>query len=461
MIYDHIDLLCSPIVQAHASKKMDDSTRSEKTLVLQDRLVNPFGPVVGNMKHVYSCDYKKQRGEIYIASKALCFRRTTIFGWELDRVIIPWESVFSIDESDHGVVTIKTHTDELHAIEGFDIDSRTVKNAIQDIWKRGDKADEESDDAVRQLMNRVLLMSDSNDADTEASDEDASNLSTALSDDGKEETPFDDLARMWSEIYDEKDMKYTENVAVDLRLNISLNDFFEKYLRDNAVASIVKHHEASGDLDSKATKWERSTKISQKRFITYNHPIKIPLAIAPPTGAATKTQVMRKFPNGICVDTETWVNDVPLADCFYVADRLLVASNPEGGVLLTIKFGNCFVKRTVFKHIIASTSIRDVTKFHKGYCVELVKGTISNSSPIVNSNPLPQETPDCTSMKKEGDEKKSFSKKFDLNLCFILILMFISSGNHYLLFRELHKANDKLTRLENILEQKFAMNGDS
>jgi hypothetical protein len=242
-----------------------------------------------------------------------------------------------------------------------------------------------------------------------------------------------------------------------MRLNVTLHAFYEKFLRDDAVASLVKHHEASGDLDSKATQWERSSKVSQKRLITYNHPIKIPLSIAPPTGAATKTQVMRRFPNGICVDTETWINDVPLADCFYVADRLLVASNPDGGVLLTIKFGNCFVKRTMFKNIIASTSVRDVTDFHKGYCVELARGAIGNSSPAVNTNPLPREISDHISrMNKEGDTNNAVSRKFDLNLCFILLLVVISFGNHHQLSRELHEVNKKLTHLENMLEPTFS-----
>jgi len=455
MIYDPIDLLCPSTGLTHASnKKADDSTRSMKKLVLEN---NPFGPVVGKIKHIYSCEYRKQRGDIYVASKAICFRRTTLFGWELDRVIIPWESVSSIFESDHGVVTIKTHANELHKIESLAINYCIVKDAISDVWKRGGEIDEVSDDAVRQLMDRVSLMSDSNDGDTAATDEDDSNLSTALSDDVEEEFSSADLARIWSEIYNDKDTKYTENVAVKMRLNITLHAFYEKFLRDDAVVSLVKHHEASGDLDSKATKWERSSKLSQKRLITYNHPIKIPLSIAPPTGAATKTQVMRRFPNGICVDTETWISDVPLADCFYVADRLLVASNPDGGVLLTIKFGNCFVKRTMFKNIIASTSVRDVTEFHKGYCVELARGAIGNSSPAVNTNPIPREISDHISrMNKEGDTNNAVSRKFDLNLCFILLLVVISFGNHHQLSRELHEVNKKLTHLENMLEPTFS-----
>jgi len=268
MIYDPIDLLCPSTGLTHASnKKADDSTRSMKKLVLEN---NPFGPVVGKIKHIYSCEYRKQRGDIYVASKAICFRRTTLFGWELDRVIIPWESVSSIFESDHGVVTIKTHANELHKIESLDIDYCIVRDAISDVWKRGGEIDEISDDAVRQLMDRVSLMSNSNDGDTAATDEDDSNLSTALSDDVEEEFSSTDLARIWSEIYNDKDTKYTENVAVKMRLNITLHAFYEKFLRDDAVVSLVKHHEASGDLDSKATKWERSSKLSQKRLITYN-----------------------------------------------------------------------------------------------------------------------------------------------------------------------------------------------
>ena len=237
MIFDHIDRLCySMSTPTHNAVKTsttspdkntmnEDSTPSTPpTKIIQNisTLGNPFGPVVGHMKHIYACDYRQQRGEIYVASKAICFRRTTFFGLEVDRVIIPWERVSSIDESDHGTIAIKTDRDGLHEINGFDVEPRTVRDSMSDIWKRGkemDGLDGVTDDAVRQLLKGVSMMSEFNDDETETSDEDESNLSTgtgsAVFHDGEDEIEMsaDELAIMWSAICDEKDMKYTENVA--------------------------------------------------------------------------------------------------------------------------------------------------------------------------------------------------------------------------------------------------------
>ena len=114
---------------------------------------------------------------------------------------------------------------------------------MSDIWKRGkegDVLDGVSDDAVKQLLTRVSMMSEFSDGDTEAgteaTDEDESNLSTglvsAISDDCEDEIEMsaDELAKMWSAICDEKDMKYTHNVAMVscavLLYHIILNSYY-------------------------------------------------------------------------------------------------------------------------------------------------------------------------------------------------------------------------------------------
>jgi len=65
-------------------------------------------------------------------------------------------------------------------------------------------------------------------------------------------------------------------------------------------------------------------------------------------------------------------------------------------------------------------------------------------------------------MKKHFIENLSCgeAKRLDWNVCLIVIIIFISIGNQYMFFKELHEANEKLSRLEMILEQKFGMNGD-
>jgi len=223
-------------------------------------------------------------------------------------------------------------------------------------------------------------------------------------------------------------------------------------LSDDAPTSLASHHQALGDLDVKATQWENTDGFAKKRFIKYDHPINIPLSIAPPAGSATKTQIMRRFgDNGICIDTETWISDVPLADCFYVADRLLVASNPEGGISLTIQFGNCFVKRTMFKGIIAATSVSDVTTFHKAF-VTLIVGTLPDAStrPIVAPQLVEGVHTDIIATK---ETPKSHSR-FGMSLCLVFVFLFML-GDHFYLVNKLNATNEKLTRLEILVEGKL------
>ena len=173
-----------------------------------------------------------------------------------------------------------------------------------------------------------------------------------------------------------------------MKLNISLDDFFTLFLSDDAPVSLASHHEAVGDSSVESTRWQGSSSSSsisasgiftKQRQLTYKHAIKIPVAMAPPDGMATKFQIVERFgDHGICLDTETWINDVPLADCFYVADRLIVAANPEGGVSLSAQFGNCFVKKTMFKKIINVASTKAVLEFHKGY-IESIRTAVNKS----------------------------------------------------------------------------------
>ena len=137
-----------------------------------------------------------------------------------------------------------------------------------------------------------------------------------------------------------------------------------------------------------------------------------------------------------------------------------IPASEGGGVWLTVQFGNVFVKRTMFKSIIASTSIRDVTAFHKGY-IDLIMETIGidNVTPLLSIGVpigVPGEKEEANKTVTGGREKK----RLDWNVCLIIILAFISIGNQYIFSKELQEANEKLSRIEMILEQKFGMNGD-
>jgi hypothetical protein len=188
---------------------------------------NPFGPAVGTQKHVYSCNYRKsnQKGHLHVATKAVCFRCTILFGWETVRIIIPLCTIIAIDQSDHGTISIKTKNNVLHEMDLFDMDIATVRNSLVSAWKDCEKNENKEDrntDSVRHLYRSVCLLSefpdshceDSDTEEEEGSDEDSINLSVGRADRNLPCLPDDLEAKMWSELRNSKDEKFTENVAV-------------------------------------------------------------------------------------------------------------------------------------------------------------------------------------------------------------------------------------------------------
>jgi len=420
---------------------------------------NPFGPVVGNMQHVISCDYRNHRGEIYVASKALCFRRTAaLFGWEIFQMVVPWESIKAIDivSGRSSSIFIQTKNDEQHEIRGFGDDVKDIWKLLSDAWNRWDvktEQDAENDRVVNQLVKRLSLFSEKE----KESDECCKGKSTdsgildGVKGHHQHSMSKEQLQNLWSTICSEKDSRLSEKVTVNLELNVTVDEFFDMFLSDDAALSLASHHEATGDENVTCTKWQQqpSNMFTMKRLITYSHPIDIPLAIAPPAGSATKTQIMKRCQEGICIDTETWISNVPLADCFYVADRLLVCTNPSsGGVFLTVMFGNCFVKPTLFQRIIASTSTRDVTMFHKAYIEKIQNHAIIHgrkntleTSPSQENVLIPLPIP---AVKNSLHHQPTTFQWYLV----IMLLFFVSFYNQIILMKELQKMSEIITTLE-------------
>lgn len=189
-----------------------------------------------------------------------------------------------------------------------------------------------------------------------------------------------------------------------------MEQFYETFLAGNATSSIGAYHQSIGDTDIKVTSWDRKLESDEiQRQIIYNHPLHVPMG--PPHGQAEKTQTLYRFGNhGICVLTRTVTKDVPMTDCFYIEDCLLVSSNAKGGVLVSSMFDLVFVKSTMFKKIITMTSTNDLSKFHSGF-IEFIRDTVNiNTNPVVDlvsedpRNKFPQAAIGHTNVVNSGDE---------------------------------------------------------
>jgi hypothetical protein len=201
------------------------------------------------------------------------------------------------------------------------------------------------------------------------------------------DTDVDDIRQTWDSFCNEKKKnKYNEIGFESIRIPVSVDDFYKHVLKDNADHSIGKFMRDIGELEVESTSWQPSTPTStthpQNRTIQYIHPINAPMA--PPTAAARKEQSVHKFGNvGLCLETCTFVENVPMADCFVVRDRLWVNENPgeESGCIVSVTFQIDFIKGTMFRRIIENTTRGEYQRFWTKFC-DMIKSNLGSSSEL-------------------------------------------------------------------------------
>lgn len=146
----------------------------------------------------------------------------------------------------------------------------------------------------------------------------------------------------------------------------TIDTFFDKFIADSASHSTKRYQEANGDTDISVSRWKFDKTIdAYVRTIEFKHPVDI--AVAPPFARARKEQRYRRFGQyGLSIETDTYVQDVPLATCFYTADRVLVEPSvkKEGHVVVHAKFDVRFIKRMMFQSLAASLTAK---KFVEGF----------------------------------------------------------------------------------------------
>lgn len=123
-------------------------------------------------------------------------------------------------------------------------------------------------------------------------------------------------------------------------------------------------HEQTGDTDINISSW-KSKEIDNimERIITYTHPLNI--LFYPSSCRNEQTQTLQRFGDaGFCVMSSTITADLAIADSFRLQEYLLVSSNDEGGISISIVFYVCFLKSTFLHGVITKTSINDSLKFH-------------------------------------------------------------------------------------------------
>jgi hypothetical protein len=216
-----------------------------------------------------------------------------------------------------------------------------------------------------------------------------------------------ELKTQWSQIAEDKS-SYSDCAVVNHELPCDLDTFVSMFINDGAKYSIPAFMKENGDTDIKCGTWEMSKDsddggVAKSRVIEYTHPINAPMA--PPVARARKEQIYRKYgDHGLALETKTFVADVPLTDCFYVADRIRVEPSEDNKrVVVTMQFDIRFVKTTMFKGIIARTTKGEFIKFMNqlgDFCSSSLGDEATVVVPVTQRKvePIPPPLPSLASM---------------------------------------------------------------
>ncbi|KAL3909042.1 MAG: hypothetical protein SGILL_008248, partial [Bacillariaceae sp.] len=206
-----------------------------------------------------------------------------------------------------------------------------------------------------------------------------------------DKTTAAEIEQEWAQVLNDND-SYAEIAVRDLELPCDLDTFIKKFVEDAAECSLDKFMVANGDEDMQISDWNlEDDGCCKSRTMEYTHPVDAPMA--PPMARARKEQSLRRYgDHGLVFETKTYVSDVPMTDCFFVADLVRVQSktgeNGERSVLVSMLFDIRFVKSTMFKSIIARTSKSELEKFFNELAAYLTKNTGQPSTTPTNTETI-------------------------------------------------------------------------
>ena len=193
-----------------------------------------------------------------------------------------------------------------------------------------------------------------------------------------------DCKAEWNKAVERK-KDYPNLVVENLQLPCSMEEFVGHFFADDASYSIPRFLESRGDTSLEASAWVSASPAAdhhRTRVVHYKHPVNAPLA--PPQAGARKEQTLVRYGDlGLCLESRTIVDVVPMADCFYVDDRIRVQPDGPKSVVINMEFEITFVKSTLFKSIISKTTRSEFTDLFRAmgkYMTEALGG--GSPSPV-------------------------------------------------------------------------------
>ncbi len=97
--YTNVAMVGEASISSLSSTKLDSTSAGTTFSAENSTVCNPFGvKAVGNVRTIIPCKYLTCEGHLYVTTRALCFQRIGLFGFEVERVIIPFNIASKIDK---------------------------------------------------------------------------------------------------------------------------------------------------------------------------------------------------------------------------------------------------------------------------------------------------------------------------------------------------------------------------
>lgn len=206
------------------------------------------------------------------------------------------------------------------------------------------------------------------DGDSSVDDEDGSDSESVVSESGLDfhDDSYSSLGHRTPaqilEAFNEEVAKSQLRIKVASKvMAITVGEFAELFVEDNAVHSLLAYHELVNDSSLECSPWKvMRGNLGKGRELKFFKPVNLP-GLKYTRGV--KLQRYRRFGDGgLVVCSSTRLDDVPAADTFSVEDMLSVQQT-EGGATIEITFEVKFLKTTMFRYLIDKSTTTEMTKW--------------------------------------------------------------------------------------------------
>ena len=392
------------------ANRIPSNEDNNKTEISRDEILKQLFGDVGELISDFSCAVESTvllHGRMYVTNRVLCFY-SNLFGLE-KKIRIPYSHITVFTKENTALVfpnaiAITTYRKEYLFRSFWDRDEcfKLLKDLIAKIKTPDGSSPPKIAGARRssiQGSNNLVAFNgspdlnvkkvldirtdsgslrrnssadddDYEDSEYNADDEETSNNPitpvTPFTSDTTTVTSTDDAAAYQDEVSKSR-LKIT---AASGKLQITLKDFCKLFIEENAPYGFKQYHEKVNDTNLDRSAWaETSSSMGLVREMKFLKPVNLP---ALKSTRGVKLQRYRSFGNyGLVVCSSTRLEDVPAADTFSVEDMLAVHIIDDENVFVEITFEVKFIKSTLFKYVIESSTNAEMGKWLEVYFNEL------------------------------------------------------------------------------------------